>query len=151
MRYYEDLDVGTSVTTGRVTVTEPMIREFAQAYDPQPFHTDPEAAKLTFFEGLVASGWQTAALTMRLMVDSDFQIAGGLIGMGLDTVRWPTPVRPGDILCVTITIAEKRLSESRPGFGIITTEIATHNQRGDVVMRMRTHMWIPCRATGVGN
>lgn len=96
--YFEDLAVGQTFRTDKVTVEAGAIKAFAAEFDPQPFHLDEDAARESFFGGLVASGWHTAALTMRLFVEGEFTIAGGLIGLGVEELRWPRPVHPGDVL-----------------------------------------------------
>src|SRR6266446_7934143 len=99
-RYWEDFAVGQKFESGSVTLTAEQIKAFAAQFDPQPFHTDEKAAADSFFGGLVASGWHTAAITMRLMVLSELRVVGGLIGAGLDEVKWPRPVHPGETLHV---------------------------------------------------
>src|ERR1700712_4644683 len=110
--YLEDLQVGDVFTSGEITVTAEEIVAFASRYDPQPFHTDPEAAKNSFFGGLAASGWHTAALTMSLVVTQGPQFSGGTIGAGGE-LNWPTPTRPGDRLHVRVTVLEVTPSQSR--------------------------------------
>ena len=115
--YFEDLAVGQTFGTGTVTVEPEMIKAFAAEFDPQPFHLDEDAARGSLFGGLVASGWHTAALTMRLLVGGELQIVGGLIGMGVEELRWPRPVHPGDVLRVEIRGAGPTPVEvaARPG------------------------------------
>ncbi len=127
MLYFEDFAVGRKFTTGRRRVEAAEIVEFATKYDPQPFHTDPEAAKTSLFGGLAASGWHSAAMMMRLIVDSEFRPAGGIIGGGGE-LAWLKPVRPGDELRVEIEIIETRVSRSRPGQGIVKIRLTTLNQ-----------------------
>ena len=128
-RYFEDLAVGqTFHSTTPVTVTIEGIKAFAAQFDPQPFHLDEEAAKASFFDGLAASGWHTAALTMRLLVESDLRPAGGTIGAGGEDLRWPRPVRPGDVLRLHIEILELRPSRSRPTLGVVKIRLTTVNQ-----------------------
>src|SRR3954470_24794091 len=98
--YLEDLAVGQTYRSGNVTVDPARLKSFAAEFDPQPFHLDEQAAGASVFGGLVASGWHTAALTMRLLVEGDLKVAGGLVGAGVDELRWPRPVRPGDTLRV---------------------------------------------------
>ena len=112
--YLEDLSEGQRFTSGGHRIEETEIHRFAREYDPQPFHLDPEAAKSTLFAGLAASGWHTAAITMRLTVDSGFSLAGGIIGAGFDELNWPRPVRPGDELHLVIEVLEARPSRSKP-------------------------------------
>ena len=129
--YLEDLRVGQTFTTGSVTVTTEAIKAFARDYDPQPFHLDEAAAEASLFGGLAASGWHTAALSMRLLVDG-LPIAGGLIGVGGETT-WPRPTRPGDTLTVHIEVVEITPSKSRPDRGMVRTRNETRNQNGEPV------------------
>jgi acyl dehydratase len=132
-RYFlEDLHEGqTFVSAGR-EVTAEAIKAFAREFDPQPFHTDEAAAAASFFQGLAASGWHTAALTMRLLVDGGLPLANGSIGAGGE-IRWPQATRPGDVLTVTSTIEAIRPSRSRPDRGMVTVRSETRNQRGETV------------------
>jgi acyl dehydratase len=132
-RYLEDFAVGQTFASGRLTVEAAEIKAFAAAFDPQPFHLDEEAAHQTFFKGLATSGWHTAALTMRLLVESDLKPAGGVIGAGFDEFRWPLPVRPGDELRVEREILEVRPSRSRLDQGLMKVRTTTLNQRGEAV------------------
>lgn len=143
--YLEDLEVGQRFGSGTVAVTPEAIKAFAAEFDPQPFHLDEEAAKATFFGGLAASGWHTAALTMKLLVGSPYQPADGLIGGGTDEMRWPRPVRPGDVLRVESEILEIRPSRSRPDRGLVKTRITTLNQAGEPVQVMIANMVVPRR------
>ena len=129
--YLEDLHVGQTFTTGSITVTTEAIKAFAREYDPQPFHLDEAAAQASLFGGLAASGWHTAALSMRLLVDG-LPIAGGLIGVGGETT-WPRPTRPGDTLTVHIEVLEITPSRSRPDRGLVRTRNETRNQHGEAV------------------
>ena len=129
--YLEDLHVGQTFTTGSITVTAEAIKAFAREYDPQPFHLDEAAAQASLFGGLAASGWHTAALSMRLLVDG-LPIAGGLIGVGGETT-WPRPTRPGDTLTVHIEVLEITPSRSRPDRGMVRTRNETRNQHGEAV------------------
>ena len=133
VRYLEDLAAGVTFTSGSVRIEKDQIMKFATAFDPQPFHLDEEAARETIFGGLAASGWHTAAVTMKLMVESDFKPAGGIVGAGFDELRWPRPVRPGDELHVEGEVLETRPSKSNPRQGLIKVRTATMNQRGEVV------------------
>jgi acyl dehydratase len=141
--YLEDLKVGQSFRSGSVRVELEAIKTFAAQFDPQPFHLDEEAAKTSLFGRLVASGWYTASLTMRITVDSDFKIAGGAIGLGVDEIRWPRPVYPGDELHVESEILELRPSRSNPERGIVKMRSATINQNGEVVMQQTTNLIVP--------
>jgi len=144
--YYEDLEVGRLFRTGSIEVTAEEITTFAARYDPQPFHLDVTAGtEHRVFGGLVASGWLTAGLAMRLMILSDFKLGGGAVGLGIDSLRWPRPVRPGDRLSSVIEIKGKRLSESKPGYGIMRIDTTTTNQNGEVVLTKSAHVLVPLR------
>ena len=129
--YLEDVKVGAEFTSGEVEVTAEEIIAFATQFDPQPFHLDPEAAKDSFFGGLAASGWHTAALSMRLLVTEGPQLAGGTIGAGGE-LAWPTPTRPGDRLHVTVTVESVTPSRSRPDRGSAILKVETLTSEGDV-------------------
>lgn len=131
--YLEDFTVGQSFASGRLRIDEQQIKRFAGDFDPQPFHLDEQAARASIFGGLAASGWHTAALTMRLLVDSEFKPAGGLVGAGVEELRWPRPVRPGDELRVESEVLEVRPSKSRPEQGMIKLRSTTLNGNGDAV------------------
>jgi acyl dehydratase len=133
--YLEDFTVGQTFDSGRLTVTAAEITRFARDFDPQSFHLDHDAAKASFFSGLAASGWHTAALTMRLLVESTFTPAGGIIGAGFEELTWPRPVRPGDELHVTSEILHVRPSKSRPEQGMIKVRSVTLNQHNEPVQR----------------
>ena len=147
--YLEDLRVGQRFVSGTHRIDEEQIRAFAKEFDPQPFHLDAETAKATLFEGLVASGWHTAAITMRLLVESGLSIAGGIIGAGGE-ITWPNPTRPGDVLQVEIEVMELRPSRSRPDRGIATIRSETRNQRGEVVQVLVAKLVVP-RSTASTN
>src|SRR5262245_17674177 len=140
--YLEDLRVGQRFVSGTHRIDEEQIRAFAEQFDPQPFHLDAEAAKATLFEGLVASGWHTAAITMRLLVESGLPIAGGIIGAGGE-IAWPNPTRPGDALQVESEVLELTPSRSRPDRGIATIGSETRNQRGDTVQVLVARLVVP--------
>lgn len=131
--YFEDLTPGLTFKTGWRTLDAEAIKAFARDYDPQPFHTDAEAATSSFFGELVASGWHTMATTMRLIVDGEFKPAGGVIGGGVDEFRWPIPVRPGDALTVLSEVVESRPSRSREDIGMVRVRHTTVNQKGETV------------------
>lgn len=131
--YLEDLEVGQRFGSGRYLLDEEGIKRFAVEYDPQPFHLDNESAKTTLFKGLAASGWHTAALTMRLCVESEFKPAGGVIGAGIEELQWPQPVRPGDELSIEAEIIEVRPSKSRQDQGMVKVRTTTYNQRKEPV------------------
>ena len=130
--YLEDVFVGQRFVTPSHLLTVDQIKAFASAYDPQPFHTDEEAAKDTFFKGLAASGWHTASISMRLQVDSGPQIAGGMIGAGGE-LTWPLPTRPGDEIRVESEVIEVKPSHSKPERGFVTLRSETKNQKNEVV------------------
>jgi len=132
-RYLEDFVVGQTFTSGRAQVTQQEIQAFAAEFDPQPFHLDENAAQDTFFKGLAASGWHTAAMTMRLLVEGEVKPAGGIIGAGFEEMRWPRPVRPGDELRTESEVLEVRPSKSRPDQGVIKLRTTTLNQNDEVV------------------
>jgi len=134
-RYFDDYVPGTTHDCGSVSVSQAEIISFATQFDPQPFHVDPEAAARGPFGGLIASGWHTAALVMRQLVDHYLSAEASLGSPGLDEMRWPDPVRPGDTLRVRATVAEARRSQSRPDRGIMKTVIEAVNQDGRTVMR----------------
>ena len=134
-RYFDDLKVGDRFKSEPLNVTEKKLIEFARKFDPQMFHLSRKGAERTIFKGLVASGWHTAAMTMRLFVQT-LNFAKGAIGLGVDKLRWPSAVRPGDVLTVETKILDVRLSRSRPRYGIIRLRNVTTNQRGEVVQTM---------------
>ena len=144
--HLEDIVVGQRFGSGTVEVTAEEIVRFAQAYDPQPFHLDDNAAKGTLFGGLAASGWMTAALTMRLLVEGDLVPAGGIIGAGFDELAWPLPVRPGDVLTVKTEVLAVRRSASRPMQGIVNLRHLTLNQNGETVQRAIGNLIVRARA-----
>ena len=129
--YLEDLHVGQTFVSEPVTLTADQIKAFAREFDPQPFHLDEDAARDSLFGGLAASGWHTAALTMRMLVQA-FPLAGGLVGAGGETT-WPRPTRPGDTLTAHVEVLEITPSTSRPDRGMIRTRTETRNQHGEAV------------------
>ena len=139
--YLDDLYVGQQFTTATHVLDEQQIVAFAREFDPQPFHTDPEVAKGTLFRGLAASGWHTAAITMRLQVDG-LPIAGGIVGLG-EEVGWPTATRPGDVLHVESAILDVVPSRSRPDRGTVTLRSETRNQRGEIVQTATIKLLVP--------
>jgi acyl dehydratase len=143
--YLEDFSVGQKRVTASVRLDAEAIKAFARQFDPQPFHLDEEAAKGSLFDGLAASGWHTAALTMRLLVDSEMKPAGGIIGTRAEELRWPRPVRPGDELHVEIEILEVRASEKRPGDGYVKCRSTTLNQRGEPVQMLVMNLLVRSR------
>jgi len=144
-RYLEDFAVGQTFGSARLRVDKERIKSFAAEFDPQPFHLDDDAAGATIFRGLAASGWHTAAMTMRLLVDSELKPAGGIVGAGFDEFRWPRPVRPGDELQLTSEVLEVRPSKSRPDQGLIKVRTTTLNQDGEAVQVMVSNLVVPRR------
>src|SRR6266404_4774486 len=143
--YLEDLHVGQRFTSGTHALDERQITAFAREFDPQPFHMDREAAKATLFGGLAASGWHTAAITMRLQVSGGLPIAGGIVGLEGE-VAWPTATRPGDVLHVESEVAEIVPSRSRPDRGTVTVRSTTRNQSGEVVQTATVKLLVPRRS-----
>ena len=148
-RYFEDLQIGAHFPSAPLEVPGKAIIEFAEKFDPQMFHLDPKSAERSIFKGLVASGWHTAAMTMRLFVQT-MNFAEGAIGLGVDELRWPNAVRPNDALEVDTEILELRPSRSKPGYGIVHLRNITRNQRGEIVQTMTAHALIPRRAEKAG-
>jgi acyl dehydratase len=134
--HWEDFKVGETVEMGQHTFTEVEIIAFARQFDPQPFHVDPQAARQSFFGGLIASGWHTCAVCMRLNCDSYINRSVSLGSPGLDSIRWPKPVRPGDTVTYRRTVLESRASNSRPGMGLLRSRTEGLNQHGEVVLSM---------------
>jgi len=134
--YWEDFTPGEVVEIGRHTFAEDEIIAFARQFDPQPFHTDPEAAKQTFFGGLIASGWHTCAIGMRLMVQQYIGRSASAGSPGVDNIRWRAPVRPGDTITYRRVTLEARPSGSKPDLGLVRTRSEGLNQRGEIVMTM---------------
>src|SRR5213595_3924530 len=134
-RYFDDLTQGDRFKSATYEVTEEQIISFAREFDPQPFHLDSAVARQTMFKGLIASGWHTAAITMRLFVQT-LNFAEGAIGLGVDELRWPNAVRPGDRLQVETEIVDLRVSRSKPSHGIVRLRNVTVNQRGEIVQTM---------------
>ena len=136
MLYWEDFAAGETVEIGRHTFTEQEMIEFARQFDPQPFHTDPEAARQSFFGGLIASGWHTCAIAMRLMVQKYIGQSASAGSPGVENIRWRAPVRPGDTITYRRVVLATRASESKPGLGLLHTRTEATNQRGEIVMTM---------------
>ena len=149
--YLEDVRVGDRFQSTTYTVSAEEIIEYAKRYDPQSFHTDAEAAKQSAFGGLVASGWYTASVTMRLLTQSEIHIAGGLIGLGVEELRWPKPVRPGDTLHIETEVLSARPSRSHPDRGIVQVRNTTLNQHGETVQTMVTTLFVPRRGMTTGS
>jgi len=144
-RYFEDYRAGDIHQFGAVEVTEAEIIAFAEKYDPQFIHTDPEAASAGMYGGLIASGWMTGSLMMRLYADHYLSRIASLGSPGVDELRWIKPVRPGDTLSVRVTIEETKRSQSKPDRGIVRSFIEVLNQRGEIVMSMRAVNFLLCR------
>jgi acyl dehydratase len=139
--FLEDFAVGQRFISETRALTAEEIKSFAASFDPQPFHTDEVAAEASFFRGLAASGWHTAAITMSLLVKSGMPISGGLIGAGAE-IEWPRPVRPGDVLQVESEVLAVTPSRSRPERGMITVKSVTKNQKGEVVQTLTSRMLV---------
>ena len=137
--YLDDLRVGQRFTSGTYLMDEPRMKDFAAEFDPQPFHLDEEAARDTVFRGLAASGWHTAAATMRLLVTGGWPFAGGMVGLSADIV-WPRPTRAGDTLRVESEILEITPSRSKPNQGVVTIRCVTLNQNGEEAQRLTTKL-----------
>ena len=144
-RYFEDYIVGVEQEVGSVGISEAEIIEFANKYDPQDFHTDPEKAASGPFGGLIASGWHTIAVVMRLLVDKYLDSASSLGSPGIDELRWLAPVRPGDVLTVRAEVFDARRSSSKPDRGLIHTSVNVCNQDGVMVMTMKAVNVVACR------
>lgn len=147
-RYFEDYEVGCVYEFGSIAVEEAEIIEFARRFDPQLFHTDPEGAKATTYGGLIASGWHTSALMMRLLVDHYLPSAASLGSPGVDELRWIRPVRPGDQLAVRVTVMEAKRSQSKPDRGIIKSLVEVINGDRETVMSMKGINILRCRQAG---
>jgi acyl dehydratase len=146
VRYLDDFAVGQVFVSGRRhRVDAEQIKKFAAQFDPQPYHLDEEAARKSVFQGLAASGWHTAAMTMRLMVDGEFKPAGGIIGVGFDELSWPRPVRPGDDLHTRSEVLDVRPSKSRPDRGMIRVRTTTLNQNDETVQVFTGNLIVPRR------
>jgi len=144
--YLDDLHVGQRFTSRTHVVDATEIKAFARQFDPQPFHLDEETAKRAFFGELVASGWHTAAITMRLLVETGLPLAGGIVGAGGE-ISWPKPTRPGDTLAVTSEIEEITPSRSRPDRGTLKVRSETRNQRDEIVQILLARLIVPRRVT----
>jgi acyl dehydratase len=143
--YLEDIPAGSVMRSGTITVTAEEIVAFASKYDPQPFHLSDEGAAGTMFGKLAASGWHTAAMTMRLQVESGLPISGGIVGSLCEQLQWKRPVRPGDTLHVESEVLETRRSDSRPGQGWAKIRSTTVNQNGEPVQVLTVNLLVPCR------
>jgi acyl dehydratase len=144
-RYLEDFAVGQKFGSGSTRVDAARIKSFAAEFDPQPFHLDETAAEQSMLRGLAASGWHTAAMTMRLLVEGEFKPKGGIVGGGFDELRWPQPVRPGDELHLESEILEVRPSKSRPDVGLVKVRTTTLNQKNEPVQIFVANLIVPRR------
>jgi acyl dehydratase len=144
-RWFEDYEPGSVHEFGSIRVDEEEVLAFGRRFDPQVFHTDPEAAKGTEYGGLIASGWHTAALMMRMYSDHYLSKVATLVSPGVDDLRWLLPVRPGDELSLRVTVAEARRSRSKPDRGIVRSDVEVLNQRGEVVMTVSALNFFLCR------
>lgn len=144
-RYFEDYVAGSVHEFGSIAVEQDEVISFAQRFDPQVFHTDPELAKSTIFGGLIASGWHTAGLMMRLFADHYLSKVASLGSPGVDELRWKVPVRPIDELSIRVTVRETKRSRSKPDRGIVHSFIEVINQKREVVMTMKAMTLVLCR------
>jgi acyl dehydratase len=145
VRYLEDLSVGQRFTTPAAQITEADTLSFAARYDPQPMHLDAEAAARGPLGGLSASGWQTTALVMRLTVDAKPFGGAPVLGLGVDELRWPNPVRPGDTITAELEVVSITPSRSKPTHGVVRIHTTARNQKGEVVLSMFPNLWVPRR------
>ena len=148
-RYLDDLAVGDQFKSGEHAMDEAQIKAFATQFDPQPFHLDDTAARATLFGGLAASGWHTAAITMRLQVTTGLPVAGGIIGASGD-VAWPRPTRPTDVLHVVSDVVQITPSKSKPDRGMVTVRSETRNQHGDVLQLTTVRIVVPRKPAAGG-
>lgn len=135
-RYFDDYTAGEVHEFGGVTVTEEELVNFAERYDPQPFHVDAEAAAASHFGGLITSGWHTCAMMMRMMVDHHISEVGSLGSPGIDEIRWLRPVRPGNVLSLRVTTLETRVSKSKPDRGLVRSQVEVLDEDRNIVMTM---------------
>jgi acyl dehydratase len=145
-RYLEDYAVGQIYGSPRLKLDAAAIKAFAAEFDPQPFHLDETAARASMFHGLAASGWHTAAVTMRLLVEGDLKPAGGIVGLGFDELRWPRPLRPSDELHLQSEVLDVRVSKSKPSQGIIKVRTTTLNQNDEPVQVLIANLLVPRRS-----
>lgn len=144
-RHFEDLAVGEVITLGHVTLTKQMIFDFAHEFDPLPFHIDEKAAKASLLGGLASSGWQTGALSLRMLVDSFLGTVASAGGLGFENLKWKTPFMVGDTIGGSVTIAQLRRSASHPQWGIVMLDFDIRNQKDKPVMSMRLANLVECR------
>lgn len=148
MRYLEDFAVGEVIETPSAHITEDEIVAFATQFDPQPMHLERNPAKPGPLGGLSASGWHTSAVVMRLMVDAKLLWGGPILGLGVDELRWPNPVRPGDTIRAAVEVLSITPSRSKPGHGVVRTRVTALNQDGATVLTMCPNLWVPRRPAG---
>ncbi|MDQ2868243.1 MAG: MaoC family dehydratase [Verrucomicrobiota bacterium] len=146
-RCFEDFPAGTRLVSSAYPITADAIIAFAREFDPQPFHLDEKIAEQSLFQGLAASGWHTAAVSMRAFIDTMQVKKEGIIGLGVDELKWPTAVRPGDELRLEIEILSARISKSKPGYGIIRIRNVTKNQRDEIVQTFSANALLPARGS----
>lgn len=144
-RYFEDFSIGETWTSRPVTLTEDDITRYAREYDPQTIHTDPAKAAAGRFGTVIASGWQIAALSMRLFVEAGGYGKTPMVGLGIDELRWRKPVRPGDTLCVTREVIGTERHKTRPEYGVVRTKVTVSNQNKEAVMTLVSLGQVPCR------
>jgi acyl dehydratase len=142
-RYFDELTVGETRTAGPIEVTEEESIAFAKRYDPQIMHTDPEISANGPFGGIIASGWMTCALVMRLTIQAKMFGSTLVLGLGVDELRWPTPVRPGDNITAEYEVVSIVPSKSKPDFGVVRVKTTARNQKDEVVLSMITSIWVP--------
>ncbi len=147
-RYFEDYSAGSVHEFDPVTVEQKEMVAFAKRFDPQPFHIDPVKAKKSIFGGLIASGWYTASVTMRILVDNYVSKVASLGSPGVDTLRWLKPVRPGDSLSIRVTVVETKRSRSKPDRGFVRTSVEVFNQEGVLVMTWKSGGFVRLRNNG---
>lgn len=147
-RHFEDLTVGEVADLGHITVSKEMIITFAREFDPFPFHLDEAAAKASLLGGLASSGWQTGALSLRMLVDAFLSKVASAGGLGFSDLKWKNPVMVGDTIGGTVTVAELRRSASHPQWGIMTLDFDVRNQKDQPVLTMRLANLIDTREPG---
>lgn len=145
-RYFEDYVSGTTFEYGQISVSADQIIEFARRFDPQPIHVDPEAAARGPFGGLIASGWHTAGVMMRLLADHFISHVASMASPGVDEIRWLKPVRPGDTLSIRVTVLETRRSTSKPDRGVVRSLVEVLNQNREIVMTLKPMSIVRCRS-----
>jgi acyl dehydratase len=150
-RYFEDYVPGAVAVLGPIAISADEIVQFASRYDPQPIHVDADAAARGPFGGLIASGWHTISLVMRVLVERYLSHVASIVSPGIDELRWKAPVRPGDVLSVRVTVLEASASRSKPDRGLVRTQIEAINQHGEVVLSMRAMNFIRRREWRAGS